>query len=205
MAYTNAWSHTIPSGSDQAKTIDNHIRQVRLDLEERLLTFFEDLDADPLVPLGSASGEGKVFIPAFHFVGGSETFNHRADYEDIYGSYMKMYTGTNPDQYVHSLPSVIRVGKQIKLLEIMGDKNDAPGFGVTLYSRPWAVGGALSNATILADAATTSASLTIAQSEDLTVDIEEDTLYWLAIMPFVGVDNRSANIVGVAITYGDPE
>ena len=47
--YTNEWSNDVPSGSEQAKNIDNHFRRLRLDIFERLTSVFGDLDADPLV------------------------------------------------------------------------------------------------------------------------------------------------------------
>lgn len=52
MAYTNEWSNIIPAGSANANLIDDHIRQLRLDVEERLSSFFSDIDDDPLVPIG---------------------------------------------------------------------------------------------------------------------------------------------------------
>lgn len=36
MAFTRTWDHTTPEGTEQANTIDNHMRNLRLDLEERL-------------------------------------------------------------------------------------------------------------------------------------------------------------------------
>lgn len=48
MAYTNAWSNAIPAGSVAANFIDDHIRQLRLDIDERLATIVNDIDADPL-------------------------------------------------------------------------------------------------------------------------------------------------------------
>src|SRR5688572_18597369 len=71
MAYTNTWAEDIPAGTEQAKTIDNHIRQARLDVGERLASVFEDLDADPMVlkssafPAGGAAGKLNIFGSAF--------------------------------------------------------------------------------------------------------------------------------------------
>jgi hypothetical protein len=49
MAYDNAWSKVIPAGSVAANLIDDHIRQVRLDLEQRLEDVVEDMTADPII------------------------------------------------------------------------------------------------------------------------------------------------------------
>lgn len=49
MAYTNAWSVTVPAGSELANTIDDHLRRLRLDIEERMNDIVADWAADPVV------------------------------------------------------------------------------------------------------------------------------------------------------------
>lgn len=53
MAYTNAWSHSIPAGTDAANTLDTIIQQARLDLEQRINTILGSatsmLASDPIV------------------------------------------------------------------------------------------------------------------------------------------------------------
>jgi hypothetical protein len=50
MPYTNAViDPTKPADTDLASMGDDEIRQLKLDLKERLESFFEDVDADPLV------------------------------------------------------------------------------------------------------------------------------------------------------------
>lgn len=67
MAHTNSWSDTIPLGSTQAKEIDNHIRQARLDIRERMNDFVVDWTADPVVPKGiyggAVTGKERYFHP----------------------------------------------------------------------------------------------------------------------------------------------
>lgn len=53
MPYTNVWSDTIPLGSASANTIDEAVRQVRLDVHERMQGVVQDWEADPVVPLAS--------------------------------------------------------------------------------------------------------------------------------------------------------
>lgn len=54
MAYTNVWSSTTPLGTIQANTLDDEIRKVRLDFEERLKDIFAmssgQMVADPIQP-----------------------------------------------------------------------------------------------------------------------------------------------------------
>jgi hypothetical protein len=51
MAFTNPWSNIIPAGSDPANTADDEIRQLRLDIDERMDTIVGDWSADPIVNL----------------------------------------------------------------------------------------------------------------------------------------------------------
>lgn len=53
MAFTNPWSNIIPAGSDPANTADDEIRQVRLDVFERMNQIVPDWTADPIVALTS--------------------------------------------------------------------------------------------------------------------------------------------------------
>lgn len=54
MAYTRVWDDTTPTGSEQAKTIDDLIRNLKVDIQERLNTIFNMTDAnfvaDPIQP-----------------------------------------------------------------------------------------------------------------------------------------------------------
>lgn len=51
MAFTNVWSNIIPAGSDPANTADDEIRQLRLDIDERMDSIVGDWSADPIVGL----------------------------------------------------------------------------------------------------------------------------------------------------------
>lgn len=55
MSYSNAWSDTIPLGSELASHIDDQIRQLRLDIHERMNTLVTDWTADPVVLINPAS------------------------------------------------------------------------------------------------------------------------------------------------------
>ena len=51
MAHTNVWSNIIPAGSDALNTADDQIRQLRLDIQERMDEVVDDWTADPVVPI----------------------------------------------------------------------------------------------------------------------------------------------------------
>lgn len=53
MPYTNAWSDNTPLGTLAANQIDESIRQLRLDIHERMNMIVVDWEADPVVPISS--------------------------------------------------------------------------------------------------------------------------------------------------------
>ena len=56
MAYTNVWTTVAPAGSAAANTLDDEIRKLRLDFEERLEEFLiADMTADPVVAAGGGA------------------------------------------------------------------------------------------------------------------------------------------------------
>lgn len=68
MSYTNTWSDTIPLGSEAASHIDDAIRQLRLDVHERMTDLVIDWTADPVVlQTAGASGDNSRYIPPTAF------------------------------------------------------------------------------------------------------------------------------------------
>lgn len=55
MPYTNPWSDIIPAGTDPANTIDDQIRQLRLDIHDRMDHVVADWTDDPVVPLSGSN------------------------------------------------------------------------------------------------------------------------------------------------------
>lgn len=70
MAYTNSWSVIIPAGSDPA-TVDNDLRQLRLDFQERMNSLVDDFTDDPVVL--KAASTTKVYRGASLSIGASTT------------------------------------------------------------------------------------------------------------------------------------
>lgn len=56
MPYTNPWSDVIPAGSAQASTIDDQIRQLRLDVRERM---------DTILKTGGKWNDDPIALPDF--------------------------------------------------------------------------------------------------------------------------------------------
>ena len=73
MPYTNTWDPLTPDGSEDANTIDNIIKALKLDVQERMEdAFVEDWTADPLVLKADVTGEAsdlECWIPFSEFKG----------------------------------------------------------------------------------------------------------------------------------------
>ena len=54
MAFTNTINPAVPAANAMAGLGDDELRQLKLDITERLASFFADPNADPLVPLSGA-------------------------------------------------------------------------------------------------------------------------------------------------------
>jgi hypothetical protein len=64
MAYTNGWSEITPAGTDQASTMDDSVRRLRLDMRQRMETLI-GVGAWNTDPVGTLAGN-VFYIPATH-------------------------------------------------------------------------------------------------------------------------------------------
>ena len=62
MAYTRSWDETAPLGSAQASTIDDILRNLKIDLRERLNVLFTDFTTDPVVANANISDAGTTTV-----------------------------------------------------------------------------------------------------------------------------------------------
>lgn len=60
MPYTDTWSVIIPAGSDPLNTADDQIRQLRVDIEERMNDIVGDFTVDPIISWAGA----RVYVNA---------------------------------------------------------------------------------------------------------------------------------------------
>lgn len=82
MPYTNTWNAASPTGAEASNTIDNIIRTTKLDIFERLDSFFEDVDTDPLQIKSGASTFGSFTVATdLALTNGTTTINN-ADIAD---------------------------------------------------------------------------------------------------------------------------
>src|SRR5678816_4211661 len=120
MPYTNLWSNVIPAGGVQAKLIDDHIRQLRFDLEERLEDkIFTDMALDPLVLKDEFSGKkvSKQMVISF-----AEMSKSVLGKEHIIDQY-KMIAFTDSAPVV--IPIHLPPGVTLTLFEVMNDRVDS--------------------------------------------------------------------------------
>lgn len=105
MPYTNApWVDATPPVGVLAIHLDDHIRQLRLDIGERLRTIVEDIDADPLV-VGKVAGKRLLLPYSAAMVNGSHT---------VSDDRLSLNAGARA-----IFPVVLPPGVTIKLFEVM--------------------------------------------------------------------------------------
>src|SRR5690349_20727762 len=161
MAFTNAWSDVIPAGGTQAKLIDDHIRQLRLDLHERLnAVLTQDWTADPLVLLDIISGkknDKKLTLPYSAFV--KEPLG-----KEIYYDADKLIVFT--DSAPIKCPIVLPPGVTLKRVELMNDINDSGGVTMDIRKRPFAAGAPVDESTLIATVTNVGAGRVISAPAD---------------------------------------
>ena len=75
MTYSNSWSNIIPTGSAAPSTVDNQIRQLRLDIQERMDDIVEDWTSDPVVTKSTLPMYVRAYRSAALVVGYSLTLS----------------------------------------------------------------------------------------------------------------------------------
>lgn len=125
MAYTNAWVTNVPAGGDPAKTADDHLRRLRLDLDERLSEIFVDFDADPVVLKDAILGKktSKYLVVPHSAMVGVNTYITDGTAE-VLGSAGPAY-----------LPIILPPGVTIKEIEFRVDRGAAVNVAITMRRR----------------------------------------------------------------------
>ena len=132
MPFTNAWSDVIPAGSAAANTIDDQIRQLRLDIHERMDSLISDWTADPLIPLNTVAEAVRVSrAAAMNVTTSTTTFTAISWDTEAYDTVTIHDNSTNPTRL--TIPSST-VGT--KLIKIYGQITiDIPLDGASVYVR----------------------------------------------------------------------
>src|SRR5690349_2221452 len=134
MAYTNVWSNVIPAGTEAAKNIDDQIRQLRLDIFERMNDLVADWTADPVVFSPGGSGS-TLIIPAASFIG--DPVFPPASGNQISWLYQTVQAQTTP---IYSpLTPYVPIGSEITKLEWLVDRGTVPTVTGSLYHTDFSI------------------------------------------------------------------
>ena len=128
MAYTNAWLNTIPLGGASASTIDDALRQLRLDINERLLTILTSgFDDDPweLDVSGIGAQDGVNIYFSHQLCHGHE------DDDDLYW-YDDYFESDDNQDYPVYMPIALPAGATLTDFDIVMDIHNSSQVSVDL-------------------------------------------------------------------------
>ena len=210
MPFTNLWSKVIPAGGTQAKLIDDHARQLRLDLEERFQILFEpsvvgDPDdpqpisfaRDPLVLANAIIGkklDKKLVIPFASFV--KQTLGKEVIY-DIY----KLYAFTDSAPLIASI--ILPPGVTLKRVEMFWDRVDAGSVTVNVRKRAFLAGQPQNDSQIIATKNNNVDGVRVDATPDFVEVISDAGLYYIEIEA-AGTAGNSFHLYGARLTYDSP-
>jgi hypothetical protein len=200
MPYTNPWSVVIPAGGVQAKLIDDHIRQLRLDLGERFLdTLFTDMALDPLVLKDAVKGkkvDKKLIIPFSDFIKGS------LGKEFLFDQYkLTAFTDTVPLICPIQLPP----GVTLKRIEFMNDRVDAGSVIFDLRKRDFGAGFPNNDNALVATVTNNGpVGVVVSAPADFAEVIDANHFYWV-VVDATGTAGNSFQIMGIRLTYDAPD
>lgn len=202
MPHTRAWDVTQPPGTTQAKQIDDEIRKLRVDIDERWRDFMVDPLADPvdLKPQFKGNVVGKILvIPFANF--NSNTSAKETWYNNGYG---QAFTDTGPLLAGVSLTPGCIVTK----VEVLVDKGDAASVEFDFFARSFAAGagrpGSQTAQASLFHGSGAGAGVIIIASGVLAVTIDAAQMYYIAL-DGIGAAGNSFDFYGARVTYDVPD
>lgn len=213
MPFTNVWSSVIPAGGVQAKLIDDHIRQLRLDLEERFNSVLfapsvaGDADhpqpnamlRDPLVLKDAVKGkkaDKKLIIPYSDFI------KNTLGKEFVFDQY-KLIAFTDSAPLI--CPIILPPGVTLKRIEFLNNRLDAGSVIFDLRKRVFAAGGAIDDNTLVATVTNNGAvGLVISAPADFAEVILDNWFYWV-VVDATGTAGNGFEIMGIRLTYDAPD
>jgi hypothetical protein len=120
MPYTDGWDDALPAGGENANTIDDEIRKLKLSIHERMNELVDDWTADPVVPKNAIVGgvqNGKILlIPHTAMTGG-------IDGKPVYYS-ANYITGFNDLGHLILVPIILPKGVHLRTVSIVWDRGD---------------------------------------------------------------------------------
>lgn len=201
MAHTRAWVVTSPAGTVQAKQIDDEIRKLRVDIDERMADIAVDFTADPVVLkaqyLGNVVGK-QLVIPYSAFTSSRGPFGTKEVM--VYAGYLNAFT----DSPLLLAPVILPPGATVTKIEVMIDKGDAASIAWDFYSRSFAAGearpGSQAAMVSLIHKTEAGANVLVSDSGVVALPIDAAHLYYIAV-DGVGAAGNSFDLYGARVTY----
>lgn len=201
MPHTRAWSVTAPAGTVQASQIDDEIRKLRVDVDERMSDVAVDWAADPVVLkpeyLGNVVGK-QLVIPYSAFASNRGPFGTKEVIVNI--GYLNAFT----DSPILIAPVILPPGAKITKVEVMIDKGDAASIAWDLYSRSFAAGearpGSQTAMVSLIHKTEAGANVLVSDSGVVAFTVDADHMYYIAV-DGVGAAGNSFDLYGARVTY----
>lgn len=194
MPYSSVWNATRPAGSVAAKNIDDEIRILRLQLQERLNdVLVQDMTADPLVLKDNIKG---LKLGLQRLVPFSSFLNdlHARENDMTTTGQLNGFCGSGP--WIASL--AIPPGCVIVKVEWLVDKHDATSLAMELRHRAFTNAPAAAIVDNVTNQAATGNN--IVSSVDLNITVSGDAYYYLAITG-AGPSGNSFIIYGARVTF----
>ena len=198
MSYSSAWSNIRPPGSTAAKLIDDEIRLLRQQIEERMTgTLVIDWKADPVVPIVAGTGalnSKTILIPNVAFVGTTFT--------GLTFQYFNNYTLVSENTGAYAPIYPINFGTKITKVEYLLDINTVPSVDCILYSVDLFSGNIATTGIInfLHTIRNSSAGVQHVTSAPLSIDLNPDYAYHVGMFSSETGDVNSFKVYGARVT-----
>ncbi len=200
MTYTNAWTNTVPLGSELAANIDDFMRRDRLDIFERMNDLVVDWTADPVVlkPSVIANITGtKILIPHCAFLSDLHAKENDLDDLAVYG-----FVGS-PKLYA---PVIVPNGVLITQLEYNIDLDAASSVSAKFFFNDF-TNPPVNTSTSVLTLTTSTGTLQTLDSGVLAggsrITTDTDKMYFIEISA-TGTAGHSYKVFGARITYEYP-
>ena len=200
MSYTNVWSDTIPLDSELADQLCANIRQLRLDLDQRLTTgVFVNMTDDPIniQPdlLGAGTGLVKI-IPGYAFIDSNSTSGLPVN-TVVFGT-----NGIVPCSVPNGLiaPLTLPVGCEVTQIQWLVDIHTSTTVVMDWYSMLFqATPGAPTQQS--STTASVSTGVNVWTSSGLSYTLLDTEYYYLTVGP---TGSGSCNFYACAVTFNRP-
>lgn len=193
MAKTRSWSTTIPADGEEAAGLGGDIRNLRVDIEERMADIVTDWTADPVVLKPAGGIQYQLFSPEivlnYNYDGGD------SDY--LQGTYKGLKMADN----LHSGCLPLQVGQKIKAVSFLIHNNNSSARTITLQlnTRDWDSPHSITTIKELSSESVTGSTV---QVKTLTpassYPIESDDIIYVTLLP---ATNGDLYLLGIRVEF----